>query len=99
MKPTRFRFLKVALLTATLIVPVAMAPLALYADDRDHKYHDTRNNDDHQWNNNEDRAYRVWVKENHRKYNSFSKLREEDRQSYWGWRHEHSDALLKINIR
>ena len=41
----------------------------------------------------------MWAKENHRKYQTFSKLRENDQQSYWGWRHEHSDALLKINIR
>ena len=26
------------------------------------------------------------------------KLNDNDQQAYWGWRHEHSDALLKINI-
>ncbi len=39
------------------------------------------------------------AKENHRKYRDFSRLRDNDRQAYWGWRHEHSDALLKIDIR
>jgi len=26
-------------------------------------------------------------------------LLENDQQAYWGWRHDHSDAVLKINIR
>ena len=25
-------------------------------------------------------------------------IRKNDQQAYWGWRHEHSDALLKIDI-
>jgi len=90
------RFLNAALLSITLL-----APFTLSAADRKPAptYHDAQHNDDHQWNTHEDRAYRMWAKENHRKYQTFSKLRENDQQSYWGWRHEHSDALLKINIR
>jgi hypothetical protein len=38
-------------------------------------------------------------KQNHRKYHNFSTLKENDQQAYWGWRHDHSDVLLKINIR
>ena len=91
------RFLKVALLSAALMAPIAMAPTALRAEDR--KYHDKQHNDDHVWNNHEDQAYRMWVKENHRKYADFARLKEEDQQAYWGWRHEHSDAVLNINIR
>jgi hypothetical protein len=41
----------------------------------------------------------MWAKENHRKKTTFVKLKAGDQQAYWGWRHEHSDALLKINIR
>ena len=62
-------------------------------------YHDKEHNDDHQWNNHEDQAYKMYAKENHRKYSTFSKLNDNDQQAYWGWRHDHSDALLKINIR
>lgn len=40
----------------------------------------------------------IYANHNHRKYNDFSKLKENDRQNYWNWRHEHSDALLKIEI-
>jgi len=103
-----FRFLNAALLGAALIVaPIAMAPTALRAEDqknnKDQKkartYHDKQHNDDHEWNSHEDQAYRMWAKENHRKYSDFSKLKENDQQAYWGWRHEHSDALLNITIR
>ena len=91
------RFLNAALLGAALLVPIALMPTALRAEDR--KYHDEKFNDDHHWNSHEDRAYRMWVKENHRKYEDFGKIRAEDQQAYWAWRHEHSDALLKIEVR
>jgi len=76
--------------------PVVMTTRPLLADDR--TYHDKGHNDDHAWNAHEDKAYRIWAKENHRKYVDFAKLRAEDQESYWAWRHEHSDAVLKIDI-
>ncbi len=95
------RFWNAALLCAALTVPIAMAPTALRAEDQKsaRKYHDKKHNDDHEWNDHEDQAYRQYAKENHRKYKDFSKLKENDQQAYWGWRHEHSDALLKIEIK
>jgi hypothetical protein len=97
------RFLNAALLSVALIVPLAMAPSALRADDdrhddHDRVYHDRDHDDDHHWDNREDRAYRIWVRENHRRYETFERLREEDRRAYWGWRHEHPDAVLHIDI-
>jgi hypothetical protein len=97
------RFLQAALLGAALIAPLAVAPPSLRAEDdhdrRARNYHDEKHNDDHEWNSHEDRAYRMWAKENHRKYQDFAKLRRDDQESYWGWRHEHSDAALHIDIR
>ncbi len=94
------RFLNAALLGAALIIPVALAPTALRAEDQKSRtYHDKQHNDDHQWNGQEDKAYRVYTKENHLRNGNFAKLNENDQQAYWGWRHEHSDALLKIEIR
>ncbi len=92
------RFLKVSLLSGALMSPVLVTPTALQAQDH-RTYHDKKHNDDHEWNDHEDKAYRIWVTENHRKYNDFAKIKVSDQQSYWGWRHEHSDALLKIDIR
>jgi hypothetical protein len=91
------RFLSNALLTAALLGPIAIAPAVLLAQDR--VYHDAEHNDDHHWDAHEDRAYRVWVKENHRHYQNFAKIRVEDQRAYWAWRHEHSDAVLKIDVR
>jgi hypothetical protein len=85
------RFLQKALLGAALVVPVAVGPAALFAYD-DHVYHDQDHHDDHHWDQREDQAYRSWVKETHRKYYSFSKLKAEDQQRYWNWRHDHPDA-------
>jgi hypothetical protein len=94
------RFLNAALLGAALLVPMAMAPTALRAEDKPARtYHDKQHNDDHEWNSHEDQAYRLYAKENHRKYRDFARINENDQQAYWGWRHEHSDALLNITIR
>ena len=94
------RFWSMALLGTALMVPVAMAPKVLRADDQRaaRTYHDKQRNDDHQWNGQEDRAYGAWVKEGHRKNTQFVKLKSNDQQAYWNWRHDHSDALLKIEI-
>jgi hypothetical protein len=95
------RFLNVVLMAATLVVPVTMVP-TLRAEEHNNArtYHDKEHNDDHEWNSHEDQAYRIWAKENHRKYNNnFAKVKESDQQAYWGWRHEHSDTVLKIVIR
>ena len=96
---------KAAFLAAALLAPMAVTPVMLQAQDQrqeqrtNRTYHDAGHNDDHEWNKNENQAYRVWVKQNHRRNTDFSRLKENDQQSYWGWRHEHSDATLNINIR
>ena len=92
------RFCNAALLGAALIIPVALTPTSLRAEGPK-TYHDKAHNDDHQWNNHEDQAYKMYAKENHRKASNFARLNENDQQAYWGWRHDHSDAVLKINIR
>jgi hypothetical protein len=62
-------------------------------------YHDKTNNDDHQWNSHEDQAYRIYQRDHHRNYVEFGRLKPRDQQNYWNWRHKHSDARLKIDIR
>lgn len=86
------RFLKVALLGAALIAPVAIVPTALKAaDDQPKRYHDKEHNDDHEWNDREDRAYRKWLEEKHRTQREFAKLKAKEQREYWKWRHEHPD--------
>lgn len=91
------RLLNVTLLGGLFLGSLTTLPTVLRADD--HKYHDAAHNDDHVWNDHEDRAYRIWLKETHRKHRDFDKLNAEDQRAYWGWRHEHSDAVLKIDVR
>jgi hypothetical protein len=95
------RFWSAALLSAALMAPITMAPKALRAQDQKsaRTYHDAQHNDDHAWNGQEDKAYRIYAKQNHRKTSDFSKLKADDQQNYWNWRHDHSDALLKIEIK
>ena len=95
------RFWNVAFLSAALMAPIAMTPTALRAQDQKaaRTYHDKQRNDDHAWNGQEDKAYRIYTKQNHRKPDEFSKLKDDDQQAYWNWRHEHSDTLLKIEIK
>jgi hypothetical protein len=93
-------FWSTAIISAALMAPIAMAPTALRAEDQKARtYHDKQHNDDHAWNGQEDKAYGVYVKENHRKSGDFSKLKESDQQNYWNWRHQHSDSVLKIEIK
>ncbi len=90
-------FYRFAILGVTLLTPLALSPSVMRADDK--HYHDAKHNDDHAWNDHEDKAYRIWAKDNHRKYRDFAKIKVEDQNAYWDWRHEHSDALLKIDIK
>ncbi len=93
-------FWSTALLSAALIGPVALAPRVLRAEEQGARsYHDKQHNDDHEWNGQEDKAYKIYAKQNHRKASNFSSLKEDDQQNYWNWRHDHSDALLKIEIK
>src|ERR1035441_3565579 len=76
------RFWSTALLSAALMVPIAVAPSVLRAQDQKagRSYHDKKNNDDHAWNGQEDKAYRIYAKQNHRKASEFSKLKDDDQQ-------------------
>ena len=87
-----------ALLGALALGPFTTMTSVMRADEHS-TYHDKARNDDHEWNEHEERAYRIWLRENHRKARDFDKLSEEDRQAYWAWRHDHSDAVLKLDIR
>ena len=92
------RFFGSALLGVAFFVSTAVAPTALQA--QDHKsYHDKKHNDDHDWNDHENQAYRQYTRQTHHRYREFSTLNDNQQQAYWGWRHRHSDALLKIDIR
>lgn len=90
------RFLSAFALTAALVAPIAAVaqdhPVARRVYDANHK-------DYHAWDAREDRAYHMYYDANHRPYKDFAALNAHDQADYWAWRHNHNDALLKINIR
>ena len=107
---TLTRYYGISFLSATLLASMATFSGTVMAQDEHRneqrreaqnarRYQDTRHHDEHAWNEHEDRAYHVWVDERHRKYSDFDRLRDRDRQAYWDWRHNHSDAQLKIEVR
>ena len=96
------RYFNIALAGTALVAGLALAPHFAQAQDRKDvgvTYHDTKNNDDHQWNGQEDKAYGIYQKDNNKKSVPFAKLKVSDQQNYWNWRHQHSDATLKIEIK
>ena len=67
--------------------------------DNNRRYRDARHHDDHAWNDHKDQAYRMWLQQRHRRSSAFDRLNGTDQQASWDWRHDHSDAQLRINIR
>lgn len=56
-----------------------------------YRYYDPGHADYHVWSDSESGYYNQWVIENRRQNREFRKLRREDQQAYWQWRHDHPD--------
>jgi hypothetical protein len=52
--------------------------------DRDHR-------DYHNWDDREDRAYRRYLVERHRSYQTYQRQHYKVQRHYWNWRHSHPD--------
>lgn len=92
-------------ITAFCLSVALLTPVYVNAQDHDRdehhdqRYYDKEHKDYHQWNAHEDRAWRIYWEQEHRPYVDWDRASEAQRQSYWNWRHNHSDAVLKIDIR
>jgi hypothetical protein len=86
-----FQILGGLLLSAGLLVPAARA--------EDKRYYHKEGKDYHVYNSQEDRAYRAYLEEQHQKYNDFHRQKRVQQEQYFKWRHEHSDSILKIEVR
>jgi hypothetical protein len=95
------RTILLAALGAALTIPAAISAQDHDHDhDRDdHKFYDKHHKDYHQWNDHENLAYHKYWEERHRPVRDWDRASERNRQRYWNWRHEHSDSVLKIDIR
>lgn len=90
-------------LSAVLIAPVVMVTSAKAQDDRRQEEHQRENQkqvrvydrahkDYHNWDDNEDRSYRAYLGEQHQDYREYSKLKRNQQNQYWNWRHEHPEG-------
>jgi hypothetical protein len=92
------KYLKMFVLGAALIVPVAVSAQNRDQQDRrqndqqNRRYEDKAHNDSHEWNNNESEAYKRYLQENHKKYHDFAKAKQSEQNNYWNWRHNHPDG-------
>lgn len=90
-----------------LILPVAGALIVStnlmaqdhddHRDDRHHVY-DAHHKDYHDFDEHEQRAWGIYWQQRHHTVIEWDRATPEQRQAYWDWRHNHSDAILKIDI-
>jgi hypothetical protein len=96
-------------LTGLVVAAALLVPNCLLAQrhDRDddrrdhpdqHRYYDKKHKDYHEWNDHEAQAYRMYERDHHGAPD-WDRANERQRNDYWNWRHNHSDSVLKINIR
>ena len=93
---------------STLLLGASLAaPIVLKAQDESRKettttttttteskrYYDPEEKVYRNWDANEDRAYRVYLKENHRDYVEFPKVKTTEQREYWRWRHGHPESV------
>jgi hypothetical protein len=91
------RFMGTFLLGAAMAMPVVVVAADQHdraEANRSERYYDKDAKTYHEWNDQEQRAYRHWWDETHHKraFRDFDKLSDRDRQAYWRWRHQHSEA-------
>ena len=60
------------------------------------RYHDAYYNDYHKWNDSEAEHYERWCRETHRdSHVDFARLRPDEQEEYWKWRHDQDKAHYK----
>ncbi len=91
----------IALGAALLIPTCVMAQDHDHDHDRDqhHRYYDKHHRDYHEFDDRERRAWRIYARQQRHANWEWEQANERRRQRYWDWRHNHSDAVLQINIR
>ncbi len=77
-----------ALLSATLLLPIATIGCGASVG-VGYRYYDPYRADYHVWDANEGRYYNQWTVETHRPSRDFHRLKKNDQEAYWHWRHDH----------
>jgi hypothetical protein len=77
-KGMMLRYIGALMLSVSLL-----APVTVYAQDRDHATH--------QWNDNENQYWHQYLKEHHKKDHDWAKAKKSEQSDYWKWRDAHPD--------
>ena len=74
-----------------LVAPLALASILISgcAARVSYRTYDPYYRDYHFWTEAERPHYSVWIGESHRPNVDYDRLRREDREAYWRWRHDH----------
>ena len=88
-------------LSALVLSGALLAPTLILADDDAHvnnrRYYDKEHKDYHQWNRDEDQTYRQYLHDNHMPYRDFNRLKRNDQDRYWNWRHDETHGQHDAN--
>jgi hypothetical protein len=76
--------LKNILTVIALVTPIFIAGCEVRA-----RYYDAPHSDYHYWGPGERAPYSRWEADQHRQHLEYKRLKNEDRQAYWNWRHDH----------
>jgi hypothetical protein len=88
------------ILSGFVLGAALLAPAAMGEEHHDRRYYDHQHHDYHVYNKQEDRAYRVYLGEQHRDYRDFHRMKRNQQQQYFRWRHDHPDhVLFKVEVR
>ncbi len=75
-----------------------LTPVAVQADHEGKikvkRYYDRDAKDWHEWNEREGRAYQRYLEEKRMEHRDWVRLKREQQQDYWRWRHRNNDEIL-----
>ena len=93
-----YRYLAFLFLTAALTAPLGIITSAASQGDKrqednrttgkkQRRVYDRTHKDYHIWDENEERSYRQYLSEKHQDFRDYFKLKRNQRNEYWNWRH------------
>jgi len=95
------KLLSTVALSVALVIPTCVG-LAAQDDHKDkdqhQRYYDKHHKDYHEYDAHEAKAWQIYAQQEHQTV-TFEHANDRQRQQYWDWRHNHSDAVLQIDIR
>ncbi|MFL6451163.1 MAG: hypothetical protein ACJ746_26320 [Bryobacteraceae bacterium] len=75
-----------------------MTGITTSQDNRRHVF-DKHHKGYYQFNGHENRAWNMYWQQRHHSVVDWDRASDRERQDYWNWQHNHSDAVLQINVR